>query len=464
MKKPWEGAFKSATDRGVEEFSASIHYDCRLAEEDIEGSLAHVAALAEAGIISAQEAEKISDGLANIKENLISREIIFDPSFEDIHMYIESLLRERIGEIGGKLHTGRSRNDQVALDTHLYMLKEVKEVDALLEGLQAVILEMAKANLGVMMPGYTHLQRAQPVLFSHHIMAYFWMFLRDRMRLKSVFEGASLMPLGAGALAGSGFELNREEVARRLSFKGLYENSMDAVSDRDYMLEFLAFASICMVHLSRMGEEIILWASAEFNFIEIDDAFTTGSSLMPQKKNPDVAELVRGKAGRVFGHLTALLTTMKGLPLCYNRDMQEDKEGVFDTIDTLKPSLLLFKKMLSTTKVNKEYTEAATEDDFALATDVADYLVYQGVPFRDSHHIVGKMVGYCREKNKKIKDLNQEELYSFHQTFHKNEIKKRLDPRFSIESRSIRGGTATKAVKFQIEQAVKAMSEIMGSN
>lgn len=459
VKKPWEGRFKNSTDPGVEQFSASIHFDCRLAGEDIEGSLAHVRALASAGIINDEEAAVISRGLEDIKTEILSGEFVPDPAYEDIHMYIESRLREKIGPVGGKLHSGRSRNDQVALDMHLYIKKETLRIDALLQKLQQIILEMAEKNLGIIMPGYTHLQRAQPVQFSHHLMSYFWMFSRDRERLDGVYSRSDIMPLGAGALAGSGFHLDREQVARELGFSRLYENSMDAVSDRDFLLEFLSFASVCMMHLSRLGEEIILWCSSEFGFIELDDSYTTGSSLMPQKKNPDVAELVRGKTGRVYGSLMSLFTTLKGLPLCYNRDMQEDKEGVFDAVDTLQTSLKLVGGMLQTAEVNREKTEAATTDEFAMATDVADYLVKQGVPFRESHNIVGRMVAYCRENGKQPGSLEQEELSGFHDMLEKDKFRTLLDPRNSVETRSIRGGTATSAVKQQLTEARKILSK-----
>lgn len=459
-EKPWGGRFNRETDPGVERFTSSITFDCRLAAEDIEGSLAHAKALATAGIISREEADTIAKGLKEVREEVLSPDFVPDPAYEDIHMYIETRLREKVGPVGGKLHTGRSRNDQIALDMHLYLLREVPRIDELLRHLQEAILEKASAYMDVVMPGYTHLQRAQPVLFSHHLLAYFWMLQRDRERLGGVCQRADMMPLGAGALAGSGFELDREEVARRLGFTRLYENSMDAVSDRDFLLEFLSFASIAMMHLSRLGEEIINWSSAEFGFMELDDAYATGSSLMPQKKNPDIAELTRGKSGRVYGELVSLLTTMKGLPLCYNRDLQEDKEGVFDAIDTLKPALKLCGEMLATAGINGDKMEEAIADEFAMATDVADYLVLQGVPFRDAHHLVGRLVGYCRQKEVSPSELSQEELSGFHSSLHREKFRELLKPRNSVETRVIRGGTATSAVQDQLNRAYQQMQEI----
>ena len=453
MEKPWGGRFSRQTDPQVELFTSSIPFDYRLAAEDIEGSLAHVEALVAAEIITREEANIIAKGLQEIKEEVLSEDFNPEPGFEDIHMYVESRLREKVGSVGGKLHTGRSRNDQIALDMHLYILKESRYLDELLQELQEVILKKAEENLGIIMPGYTHLQRAQPVQFSHHLMVYFWMLQRDRERLRGVCQRSDLMPLGAGALSGSGFELDRDQVAQHLGFTRVYENSMDAVSDRDFLLEFLSFASISMMHLSRLGEEIVNWSSAEFGFLELDDAYATGSSLMPQKKNPDIAELVRGKTGRVYGSLISLLTTMKGLPLCYNRDIQEDKEGVFDALDTLKPALKLCGEMLSTARLNKEKMEQATADEFAMATDVADYLVAQEVPFRDAHHIVGRMVGYCRKKDKLPSQLTPDELREFHHSLSPAKLQELLQPRNGVEMRTIRGGTSTAAVQAQINRA-----------
>lgn len=463
MKKPWGGRFARRTDPEVERFSASIHFDCRLAGEDIEGSLAHVDALAAAGIITAEEAADISGGLEEIRAEIEAGKFEADHSYEDIHMYIEKRLSEKIGETGGKLHTGRSRNDQVALDMHLYIKKELGAIDRLLDALQRTLCDLAAAHTGTLMPGYTHLQRAQPVRLAHHLLSYFWMFQRDRERLRGAYRRADIMPLGAGALAGSGFPLDRERVAARLGFTDLYENSIDAVSDRDYLLEFLSFASICMMHLSRIGEELVLWSSAEFGFMEMDDAYATGSSLMPQKKNPDIAELVRGKTGRVFGNLVGLLTTMKGLPLSYNRDMQEDKEGVFDTIDTLKPALSLTREMLRSARFNRAEMEEAVRDVSAMATDIADYLVTRGVPFRDSHHLVGQMVAYSREHGKSLDELTTDELHRFHPSLDAEKMEKLLDPFTSTESRTIRGGVSEAALKKQLAAAREAVLPSIGS-
>ena len=353
-------------------FSASLPFDRRLAPQDIRGSMAHAAMLAACGIITAEEAEAIQAGLQEIAAELKEGRFPFELEDEDIHMNIEKRLTEKIGAAGGKLHTARSRNDQVALDLHLFLMEEIREIDKMVADLQEVFLELARKFMGVVLPGYTHLQRAQPVLFSHHLLAYFWMLQRDRERLAGAYRRADLMPLGAGALSGTSFPIDRRMVAASLGFTRLYENSMDAVSDRDYIVEFLSCAALLMAHLSRLSEELILWSSAEFGFIELDDAYTTGSSMMPQKKNPDVAELARGKTGRVYGSLMALLTVLKGLPLTYNKDLQEDKEGLFDTVDTLKALLPLMGEMLLTMRINRPRMEAAAQDDFACATDLAD--------------------------------------------------------------------------------------------
>jgi len=417
MTKLWGGRFTKGTDVLVEEFTSSISFDRRLYREDIAGSIAHARMLAKCGIIAADEAEAIVAGLQGILADIEAGNFSFETALEDIHMNIEKRLIERIGPVGGKLHTARSRNDQVALDTHLYLRREIVAIGELICGLQEAILEIAGRHKDVIMPGYTHLQRAQPVLFSHHLLAYLFMLARDFARLRGVYERTDLMPLGAGALAGTTFPISRQAVAAELKFGSLYDNSIDAVSDRDYIMEFLGFAAILMVHLSRLSEEIILWCSAEFKFIELDDAHCTGSSIMPQKKNPDVAELVRGKTGRVIGHLMALLTTMKGLPLAYNKDMQEDKEGLFDTIDTLKFSLSVYAAMVRGMKVNAPRMLAAADEDFANATDMADYLVKKGLPFRQAHEVAGKSVRYCLENGKKLTDLTLAELQRFSPLF-----------------------------------------------
>ncbi len=433
-------------------FSASLPYDRRLAYCDIRGSIAHVEMLSEKGIISAEETVLIIEGLNDIKEEIAAGKFPFEPGLEDIHMNIENRLTEKIGPAGGKLHTARSRNDQVALDMHLYMKEEIEEIDNLLAGLQEVILGLGERYEDVIIPGYTHLQRAQPVLLSHHFLTYFWMLQRDRKRLRGALESADLMPLGAGALAGTGFPVDRLMVARKLGFSQLYENSIDAVSDRDYIIEFLSFSSILIMHLSRLCEELVMWSSAEFGFIELDDAYTTGSSMMPQKKNPDVAELIRGKTGRVYGSLFGILTVMKGLPLAYNKDMQEDKEGLFDAVDTLKGLLPLLAEMLGEMTVNRERLALAVDDDYLCATDLADYLVRRGVPFRDSHHIVGKMIGHCRAGGIRLRELGSDGRSTFHPALGED-ISALLDPARVVEARVSRGGTAPLAVKKQLELA-----------
>ncbi len=413
--------------------------------------------LAEQGIISVSEADDIVGGLRIIAVEIESGTFSDDLACEDIHMNIEKRLFEIIGPVAGKLHTGRSRNDQVALDMHLYLREELAHIDQLLKKLQVTIIDLARENEDLIVPGYTHLQRAQPLLLAHHLLAYFWMLGRDRERIKSVAKGIDLMPLGAGALAGTGFPVNRELVAEKLGFSALYENSIDAVSDRDYLIEFLAFASILIMHLSRFSEELILWNSSEFGFIEIDDAYTTGSSMMPQKKNPDVAELVRGKTGRIYGALFAMLTMMKGIPLAYNKDMQEDKEGLFDVVDQLKVILPIFAGMLQTMTIKKERLLNAIDDDYLCATDIADYLASKGVAFRDAHHIVGEMIAYTNRASKRLRELNDQERSSFH-PFLAVKIDELYNPARVVEARKSRGGTSPTAVKLQIEKAVKSLS------
>jgi argininosuccinate lyase len=457
--KPWGGRFKKETDKEVEAFTASAPFDWRLAPEDIRGSMAHAAMLKRIGVLTEAEEKAILQGLEDIAREIEEGTFTFTVELEDVHMNIEKRLTDKIGPLGGKLHTARSRNDQVALDMHLFMMRENREVEGLLKALQAELLAQAEKNLQVIFPGYTHLQRAQPILFSHHLLAYFWMFQRDRERLKAHLTGCDLMPLGSGALAGTTFPVDREGVAAELGFSRLYENSMDAVSDRDFLLEFLSAASIIMMHLSRFSEEIILWSSAEFNFIELDDAFTTGSSIMPQKKNPDVAELVRGKTGRVYGNLMALLTVLKGLPLAYNKDMQEDKEGLFDTLDTVKDCLHLFTEMLKTLQVKEKVMLKAVSQDFSNATDLADYLVRRvNLPFREAHALVGKMVAYCLDQGKFLQDLDQEELQHFHPALGPG-VQEILEPLGVVSARTSRGGTAPSAVTAQITRAWKALRD-----
>ncbi len=450
--KLWGGRFKKATAKKVEEFTASIPFDYRLARQDIRGSIAHAGMLRAIGVLTLDEEKAIVAGLEEIAAEIEAGDFTYKLELEDIHMHIESRLTEKIGPLGGKLHTARSRNDQVALDMHLYLLEENLLVAGLLKDLQETLINLAEKYFGLIMPGYTHLQRAQPLLFSHHLLAYFWMFQRDRERLMDQRKRCDLMPLGAGALAGTTFPIDREMTAASLGFSRLYENSLDAVSDRDYILEFLSLAASIMTHLSRFCEEIILWSSQEFDFVQLDDAYTTGSSIMPQKKNPDVAELIRAKTGRVYGSLIALLTVLKGLPLAYNKDLQEDKEGLFDALDTVKNSLVLFKEMLATLQVKAENMQAAASRDFSNATDLADYLVKEaGLPFRDAHAVIGRLVLYCLEKGIFLNDLNEEELKGFHSAL--GGAGSLLAPEAVVKARISRGGTAPEAVAKQLEKA-----------
>jgi argininosuccinate lyase len=458
MSKLWGGRFAKNTDVMVEEFTSSISFDQRMYAQDIAGSIAHAAMLAQCGIIAKEEADTIIEGLKTILADIEAGNFSFEISLEDIHMNIEKRLTERIGSVGGKLHTARSRNDQVALDTHMYLKHEIEAIGILLQDLQQAIMDVAQKYQSVVMPGYTHLQRAQPILFSHHMMTYFFMLTRDFRRLQGVWEGTDMMPLGAGALAGTTFPIDRYFVAEQLNFSKVYENSMDAVSDRDYILEFLSFASILMMHLSRISEEIILWSSTEFSFIELDDSHCTGSSIMPQKKNPDVAELVRGKTGRVFGHLMALLTTAKGLPLAYNKDLQEDKEGMFDTIDTLKFSLSVYASMLRAMKVNEQVMGAAVRNDFSNATDMADYLVKKGLPFRQAHEVVGKCVAYCLGNNKWLMDLSLAEFKEFSSLF-EADILAAIKVETCVDARNSYGGTSSTGVKQEFTVAQETLTK-----
>lgn len=453
-EKLWGGRFEKSTDEMINEFQASINFDKRLYREDIQGSIAHAKMLSKCKIISEDDAKKIIGGLEKILADIDAGKFNFRVELEDIHMNIEKTLTENIGEAGGRLHTARSRNDQVALDMHLYVRRQVMEIQLLISDLQKSLIKSAEKNLGVIMPGYTHLQRAQPILFSHHLMAYYFMLRRDLERFLGVYQRADIMPLGAGALAGTTFPIDREFVARELHFTDIYLNSLDAVSDRDYILEFLSAASILMVHLSRLSEEIILWCSREFSFVELDDAHCTGSSMMPQKKNPDVPELVRGKTGRVVGHLMAMLTTVKSLPLAYNKDLQEDKEGLFDAIDTIKFSLAVFAQIINGMKIKSENMRRAVEEDFSNATDLADYLVKKNLPFRQAHEISGKIVHHCIERGIYLKDLSTEEFKNFSDKFGED-IHDAIKPETCVNSRNSLGGTSTEQVKMQIEFAKK---------
>ena len=456
--KLWGGRFSKGTDKLVEQFNASIAFDKRMYREDIRGSIAHAQMLAKCGIISQEEAEKIKLGLKDILSKIEKGEFDFSVELEDIHMNIEKRLTDAIGEAGARLHTARSRNDQVAVDLHMYMKRQVFEIAELLLDFEKVLLSLAQQHQDTLMPGYTHLQRAQPVTFSHHMLSYLQMMMRDFRRLGGVWEGADIMPLGAGALAGTTLPIDRHFVAKELNFSQVYGNSMDAVSDRDYLLEFLSFASILMAHLSRLSEEIIFWSSSEFSFIELDDAYTTGSSMMPQKKNPDVAELVRGKTGRVYGHMIALLTTVKGLPLTYNKDLQEDKEGIFDTIDTVKFSLAVYKSMLETMKVNKAAMQKAVYEDFSNATDLADYLVKKGMPFRQAHEVVGKSVGYAIQEGLLLCQISLEKYRSFSELF-ADDLLEMIKPEVCVANRDCYGGPAPAQTKVQIEILQKKLAE-----
>jgi argininosuccinate lyase len=458
VSKLWGGRFAKQTNELVEEYTASITFDKELAFEDIQGSLAHVKMLGKCGIIPVEDAEQIAAGLLKVKSMIENGEVEFSIADEDIHMNIEKTLTEQIGAVGGKLHTGRSRNDQVATDMHLYLRKRVVEFVDYLVKLQEALIEQARANIDTILPGYTHLQRAQPILFAHHLLAYVAMFQRDAERLMDSFKRVDMLPLGAGALAGTTFPIDRHFVAEQLQFSRIYENSLDAVSDRDFIVEFLANASLIMAHLSRLSEELVLWMSTEFDFIELDDAFCTGSSIMPQKKNPDVAELVRGKTGRVYGNLLGLLTVLKALPLAYNKDMQEDKEGMFDTVRTLQGALQLFAPMISTMKVNRDVMRKAVNQDFSNATDIADYLVNKGLPFRNAHEVIGKIVLYCIEQKKYLLDLSIEEYLQFSPLFDE-QIYHVLHPEQVVNARNVFGGTAKPQVVQAIERAVVLLKQ-----
>ena len=456
MAKLWGGRFQKETDRLVDDFHSSISFDCRLYKYDITGSMAHARMLARVGIIAPGDAEAIVAGLQQILDDIEAGRVEFSVTAEDIHMNVEQMLIERIGEVGKKLHTARSRNDQVALDVRMYLRDEIDAVTALLAELTSTLLDLAENHTATVMPGYTHLQRAQPITLGHHLLAYCQMLARDTDRLADCRRRVNVMPLGAGALAGTTFPLDREYVARELGFAGVTENSLDAVSDRDFAVEFCAAASLIMMHLSRFCEEIILWSTAEFGFIELDDAYSTGSSMMPQKKNPDVAELIRGKSGRVFGDLATLLTMLKGLPLAYNKDMQEDKEALFDAVDTVKKCLQAFRPMVATMRV-KDYNMAqAARGGFTNATDLADYLVQRGVPFREAHEIVGRAVAYCLEHQKSLEELSLEEYQQFSAAIEAG-VYEAIDIARCVEGRSVTGGPAPAAVQEAIRAARKRL-------
>lgn len=450
--KLWGGRFQEATDKAVEAFSASEHFDRRLAPQDIAGSKAHARMLASCGIISEEDAAAICQGLDQIAQEIQEGRFQWRPELEDVHMNIEKALSDRIGEAGKRLHTARSRNDQVATDIRLYCRQEILQMDALLEGLQRALVHQAESHFHVIMPGFTHLQHAQPVLWPHHMLAYFEMFKRDRQRLKECLSRVDVCPLGSAALAGTGFPIDRHMTARELGFPQISANSLDAVSDRDFIIELVSDLSLIMMHLSRLSEELIIWMSSEFSFVELPDAYCTGSSIMPQKKNPDVPELVRGKTARVYGHLMSLLTLMKGLPLAYNRDLQEDKEALFDAVDTAKASVHVMSGLVARMRPRSEVLKKAVESGFITATDLADYLVRKGIPFRQAHEIVGSAVARCIEMGKELHQLSLDELREFHPSI-EEDVFSVLSAEGSVASRRCPGGTAPEAVRQALDQA-----------
>lgn len=459
----WGGRFTKAEEKNALDFNASISYDCRMYREDIAGSIAHAKMLAAHGIISKEDQEKITKGLLSIKKEIDEGTFPFSVELEDIHMNIEKRLTEEIGDAGARLHTARSRNDQCALDLHMYMKRNIARLSEKLIAVLEALLAASKKYQDVILPGYTHMQRAQPVLFAHHMLAYFAMLERDFKRLEDCYDMCDMSPIGACALAGTTYPTHPEEEANDLHFASVYGNSLDAVSDRDYLLQFLSFASICAMHLSRLSEEFIYWSTSEFQFIELDDGYSTGSSIMPQKKNPDMCELIRGKTGRVYGHLIGLLTVMKGLPLAYDKDMQEDKEGVFDALDTLYFALDIYAGMISTMTVNGDHTRQVLESDFSNATDMADYLAKKGLPFRQAHAVVGNAVHYCIEHHKVLLDLSMEEFRSMSPLF-EEDIKEALSIENCVKNRESYGGTGPKSVELQqthAEKVIASMKETM---
>ena len=461
----WGGRFTKAEEKNALDFNASISYDCRMYREDIAGSIAHAKMLAAHGIISKEDQEKITKGLLSIKKEIDEGTFPFSVELEDIHMNIEKRLTEEIGDAGARLHTARSRNDQCALDLHMYMKRNIARLSEKLIAVLEALLAASKKYQDIILPGYTHMQRAQPVLFAHHMLAYFAMLERDFKRLEDCYDMCDMSPIGACALAGTTYPTHPEEEANDLHFASVYGNSLDAVSDRDYLLQFLSFASICAMHLSRLSEEFIYWSTSEFQFIELDDGYSTGSSIMPQKKNPDMCELIRGKTGRVYGHLIGLLTVMKGLPLAYDKDMQEDKEGVFDALDTLYFALDIYAGMISTMTVNGDHTRQVLESDFSNATDMADYLAKKGLPFRQAHAVVGSAVHYCIEHHKVLLDLSMEEFRSMSPLF-EEDIKEALSIENCVKNRESYGGTGPKSVERQQTHAgdmIAKMKEMSAS-
>ena len=457
--KLWGGRFEKATDKKVDDFNSSIRFDQRLYKEDITGSIAHARMLGNQGIISVEDSLLIIKTLGEILSDIENGKVEFEIDAEDIHMNVEKILIERIGDVGKRLHTGRSRNDQVALDIRMYVKNEITEISAMIAELIKDLLSLAKENTRTIMPGYTHLQKAQPITFSHHVMAYVNMLIRDYDRLRDTYRRTDVMPLGSGALAGTTHPLDREAVAKELGFASVTTNSLDGVSDRDFAIELTSDLSILMMHLSRFSEELILWSSNEFRFVTMDDAYSTGSSIMPQKKNPDVAELIRGKTGRVYGSLMALLTVMKGIPLAYNKDMQEDKESLFDAIDTVKLCVPVFTGMVKTMKINKDTMLLGAKGGFTNATDVADYLVKKGVPFREAHAIVGRMVLAAEKANKALDDLTLAEMKDCSE-FIEEDIYDAISMMACVEGRSLIGGPAESAVLQSIAVAEEFINNL----
>ncbi|MFO7839095.1 MAG: argininosuccinate lyase, partial [Desulfosalsimonadaceae bacterium] len=457
-QKLWDGRFSEPTDKAVEAFTSSVDVDMRLYQYDIDGSIAHCKTLARAGILSEEEAGSLIDGLEKVRSEISGGELEFSDRLEDIHMHVEDRLAAHVGPLSRKLHTARSRNDQIALDERLYLKAETLAIISQLAVFRQALVELADKNMDVVMPGYTHMQRAQPVLFPHHMMAYYEMFTRDAARFTDALERIDVMPLGSAALAGTTYQLDRQYTAELLGFSKVSENSMDAVSDRDFMLEFMAAAGICMMHLSRLSEELVLWSSAEFRFVDLPDAFCTGSSIMPQKKNPDIPELVRAKSGRVFGGLVHLLTLMKSLPLSYNRDMQEDKQPLMDAVDTIKACLDIYTRMTPHIKVNSHNTEQAAKSGFQNATDLADYLVSRGMAFREAHSCVGKAVAYALDCGKELHELDLAELRGFSQSID-SDVYNALSVREMIDRRQVYGGTAGGNVRAAVDRAKKRLTE-----
>jgi argininosuccinate lyase len=456
MNKLWGGRFQKDMDEAADSFNASISFDARLYAQDIEGSMAHCRMLAKQEIISDEEATQILDGLLEIKREMDRGELLIDEDHEDIHSLVEKALVEKIGPVGEKLHTGRSRNDQVSLDVRLYTREAIHRVTDLVKEMQRALVDLAERNIDLIFPAYTHLQRAQPVLLSHHLLAYYEMLKRDRQRFEEGLQRVNILPLGSAAVTGSTFDLDRNMVAKELGFDAISENSMDAVSDRDFVIEFVSASSILMMHLSRLCEELIIWSTQEFGFVVLPDAFCTGSSIMPQKKNPDLPELIRGKTGRVYGHLMALLTTMKGLPLSYNKDMQEDKEALFDTIDTVEQSLSVMGPLFAEITFRKERMQKAAEEGYLDATDLADYLVGKGTTFRKAHDVVGKMVLFAADQGKELNKLTLKEMRCFSRQIEKD-VYDWLDPISCVKRRNLPGGTGPEQVKTNLKKAKKEL-------